>query len=266
MSRILTALVAVPFLLAVILIGPAWLFLLLGLACALTAYWEISNLAEKAGWKLLPIGYVGVALVVLAFYPGLPGLESVLPALVLLLGLATVATRKPSLETLGAVTATAFAVLYLGASLGSVIGLRAVAPERDGRLWIIFLLAVVFIGDACAFYSGRAVGRRPLAPVLSPKKTVEGLVGGLFGSISTALALRAWILPEVGLETAFGLGLSLAVLGVGGDLFESLLKRSVGTKDTSALLPGHGGMLDRIDSVLFAAPGLFLYVRWAAGG
>jgi phosphatidate cytidylyltransferase len=265
MSRILTALVAVPVLLAVILAGPVWLFLALGIACALIAYCELGTLARKAGWELLPAGYAGVAALVLSFYPGSFPLESVVLALVLLLGLASVATRGPSRETLGAIAATSFAVLYVGACLGSVVGLRSIAPDREGRLWVIFLLAVVFIGDAAAFYTGRTAGKRPLAPVLSPKKTVEGLVGGFAGSILTALALRHWTFPHVAWEAAFGLGLSLAVLGVSGDLFESLLKRSVGAKDASALLPGHGGMLDRIDSVLFAAPALYLYAKWASG-
>jgi phosphatidate cytidylyltransferase len=265
MSRILTALVAVPVLLAVILAGPAWLFLALGIACAIIAYRELGTLALKAGWELLPAGYAGVAVLVLSFHPGSFRLEIAVLAIVLLLGLTSVATRRPSRETLGAIAATSFAVLYLGACLGSVVGLRSIAPDREGRLWVLFLLAVVFIGDAAAFYTGRAAGRRPLAPVLSPKKTVEGLIGGFGGSMAAALALEHWMFPQIRWEAALGLGLGLAVLGVSGDLFESLLKRSVGAKDASALLPGHGGMLDRIDSVLFAAPALYLYAKWASG-
>jgi phosphatidate cytidylyltransferase len=263
MSRILTALVAVPLLLLVILKGPAWLFLGLALVFALASYWELSRLASKVGWSLFAAGYPLVALSVTAFYPGFPGLEETALAAVLVIGLAAVFTREPGRETLGSVAATIFAILYAGGLLGTAVGLRMTASEDRGRLWLTFLLAVVMVGDAGAYFLGRAFGRHPLAPVLSPKKTVEGLAGGVLFSVGTAIVLGRMAVPPLVLTTAVGLGLSLALLGVVGDLFESLLKRSAQIKDTSSLIPGHGGVLDRIDSLLFAAPFLFLYAKWA---
>jgi len=262
MSRILTALIAVPLLLLVILKGPAWLFLALAMVFALTGFWELSRLASKVGWKLLGVGYPLAALSVTAFYPGFPGFQETGLAILLAVGFTAVLTREPGRETLGAVAATVFAVLYGGALLGTVVGLRMMPPEDLGRLRLVFLLAVVMVGDAGAYIVGRAFGKTPLAPVLSPKKTVEGLVGGIGFSVATAVFLRQTALTDLALATAVGLGLSMALLGVVGDLFESLLKRSAGIKDTSSLLPGHGGVLDRIDSLLFAAPFLFLYVKW----
>jgi phosphatidate cytidylyltransferase len=262
MSRILTALVAVPLLLLLILKAPAWMFLALALVFALLCYWELTRLSSKLGVHLLPVGYPLTALAVSAFYPGFPGFVWISVATLLLIGLAAVLTRKPGLETLAAIAGTAFAILYAGALLGTMVGLR-VAPDERGRLWILFLLAVIMAGDAGAFYVGRALGKKPLAPILSPKKTVAGLWGGIVVSVATAILLRFLTLPHLALQTAIGLGLSLAIVGVIGDLFESLLKRSAGVKDTSALLPGHGGALDRIDSLLFASPLLFLYVSWA---
>ncbi len=264
MSRILTALVAVPLLLLAILKGPAWLFLALALVFALASYWELSRLASKVGWSLFAVGYPLVALSVIAFYPGFPGLQEAALATFLVVGLAAVFTREPGRETLGSVVATVFAVLYAGALLGTVVGLRMTAPDDRGRLWLIFLLAVVMVGDAGAYFVGRACGRHPLAPVLSPKKTVEGLAGGIAFSVATAILLGRMAVPGIALPIAAGLGLSMAILGVVGDLFESLLKRSAQVKDTSSLIPGHGGVLDRIDSLLFAAPFLFLYTKWAA--
>lgn len=262
MSRILTALVAVPLLLLVILKGPAWLFLALVLAFALAGFWELSRLATNVGVRLFPIGYPLAALCVTAFYPGFPGLLPTSLAIVLAIGLAAVFTRQPTRESLGAVAGTAFATLYVGALIGTVVGLR-MAPDASGRCWIVFLLAVTMVGDAGAFYVGRALGKTALAPVLSPKKTVAGLWGGIVFSVATAILVKYLALPHLALSTAIGLGLSMAVFGVLGDLFESLLKRSAGVKDTSTLLPGHGGVLDRIDSLLFASPVLFLYVNWA---
>jgi phosphatidate cytidylyltransferase len=263
MSRFLTALVAVPLLLLLILRGPAWLFLALATLFALAGFWELSRLADKVGWKLLPVGYALSALSVCAFHPAFPGFQEVGPAILLCVGLAAVFTRKPGRETLAAVMATVFAVFYGGALLGAAVGLRMIEPDEVGRIWLVFLLAVTMVGDAGAYFVGRALGRHSLAPVLSPKKTVEGLVGGVVFSLGTAALVRHLALPQLGMATAVGLGLSMAILGVVGDLFESLLKRSAGIKDTSSLLPGHGGVLDRIDSLLFAAPFLYLYLKWA---
>ena len=262
MSRILTALVAVPLLLLLILKGPGWLFLALALVFALACYWELTRLASKLGVRLLAVGYPLTALSVAAFYPGFPGFVSTSLLMLLVVGLAAVFTREPGLETLAAVAGTVFAIFYAGALLGTTVGLRA-APDEQGRLWILFLLAVIMVGDAGAFYVGRSLGKKPLAPVLSPKKTVAGLWGGISFSVATAVLLRFLALPHLALPAAIGLGLSLAIFGVIGDLFESLLKRSAGVKDTSSLLPGHGGALDRIDSLLFASAFLFLYVNWA---
>jgi phosphatidate cytidylyltransferase len=117
-------------------------------------------------------------------------------------------------------------------------------------------------GDTGAYYTGRAIGRRPLTRMISPKKTVEGLIGGLVASVVVAALSGPWLLPDLDWLRASVLGLVLAVLGVLGDLFESLLKRSAGVKDASALFPGHGGILDRLDSLLFAAPALLFYVRF----
>jgi phosphatidate cytidylyltransferase len=262
MTRILTALVAVPLLLVVLLVGPAWTFLALVLVCAVAGYWELSVLAARTGWRTLEIGYFLVVMLVAAFYPGFASLESCALLLVVLVGLSAVLSREPSRETLGGLAMTVFGALYVGSLSGSVVGVRMVEPDRDGRFWAILLLAVVMVGDAGAFFIGRAFGRRPLAPVLSPKKTVAGLVGGIAFSVATALVLRALHFRSHSIGIFVGIGLGLALLGVAGDLFESLLKRSAGLKDTSSLIPGHGGVLDRIDSLLFAAPALLLFVRW----
>ncbi|MGH9324581.1 MAG: phosphatidate cytidylyltransferase [Vicinamibacteria bacterium] len=261
--RIRTALVAVPLLILLIQKGPAWLFLSVVLAFALTGYWELARVAAKIGWKPLGVGYLLVALLVTAFYPGFPSFEEVGVALVVLVGIEAVFFRGPGRDTLGGLAMTVLGALYLGSLLGTIVALRVVEPEATGRFWIVFLLAVVMVGDAGAFFVGKLAGKHPLAPVLSPKKTVEGFLGGVAFSVATALGLRSFLFPRLDLSTALGLGLSMALLGVVGDLFESFLKRSAGLKDTSTLIPGHGGVLDRIDSLLFAAPFLYLYVKWA---
>jgi phosphatidate cytidylyltransferase len=264
MTRLLTALVAVPLLLALILWAPSWAFTLVASCVAFLAYFELSGLARKQGHSVLGVGYVATPMLVASFHlePHASFLLSVEGAALfamLAIGVASVSLRTPGRESWSAVSASAFSVFYVGVLLGSLVGVRGLPPDVSGRSWTIFLLAVVMLGDGGAYYTGRAIGRRPLAPTLSPKKTVEGLVGGIAVSVLAALGTNATLLPEIPMWHAAALGLGIAVLAAIGDLFESLLKRSAGVKDTSGLIPGHGGFLDRLDSILFAAPLVYSY-------
>jgi len=135
---------------------------------------------------------------------------------------------------------------------------------ETGRLLILFTLVAVYFGDTAAFYVGRAYGKRKLAPHISPGKTVEGGLGAVAGSVAGAVISKFIFLPQLPLAHALLLGAAAGGIGQLGDLWESLLKRSVQVKDSGTLIPGHGGLLDRIDSVLFAAPVVYYYA-WAAG-
>jgi phosphatidate cytidylyltransferase len=264
MRRILTALGAVPLLLLLILKGSAPLFLLVVLVTAVIGFWELSAMMGELGHRPFSVGYPFVAAVVATFYPGAPDFTSVAILLMVVVGLSALLFRSPAREGFASAAATVFGTVYVGLLIGSLVGIRAVEPEPLGRRWIIFLLAVVMIGDAGAYYVGTAFGRHRLAPVLSPKKSVEGLVGDITFSVATASVLRVYLFPSLSPLTAAGLGLVLSGVGVVGDLFESFLKRSAGVKDASSLIPGHGGILDRLDSLLFASPMLLLYLRWVA--
>jgi len=155
--------------------------------------------------------------------------------------------------------ATLLGAAYLGALGGSIAALRVLPPVELGAWRLLLLLAIVMGADTAAFFVGSAVGRHKLAPAISPGKTIEGLVGGLAGGMLGAVIVR-WVgLRSLPLAHAVGLGLGVAALGTAGDLAESLLKRWAGVKDSGALFPGHGGMLDRLDSLLFAGPVLYYY-------
>ncbi len=124
------------------------------------------------------------------------------------------------------------------------------------------MMLTVFVSDSAQYYSGRAFGRRPLAPAISPKKTIEGAVGGfIFGALFFT-AVGAWWLPAVPAAARVVIGVAIVIAGIAGDLFESMLKRSAGVKDSSALIPGHGGILDRIDALLFAAPLYYIVLKY----
>ena len=168
--------------------------------------------------------------------------------------------RNSSLDD--ALPASAVAVLgtmYIGMLAGSLIRLRRDFPE--GPKLVFFLVLVVWLGDAGAYYVGKKFGRRKLSPRISPKKTVEGLMGGVAMSVITALVIHFTFMRDFPLAHVIIVAIVLSIAGVIGDLAESMWKRSAAVKDSGTLIPGHGGFLDRFDSVLFTAP--ILYVYWA---
>lgn len=146
--------------------------------------------------------------------------------------------------------------LYVPFLLGHLALARALP---HGIAWVFILFFVVMFGDSAAYYVGSAIGRHRLYPEVSPKKSIEGALGGLAGSVVGALLARYLFYPELALGHAVVAALLLGPLGQVGDLFESMIKRSCGVKDSGAIFPGHGGVLDRLDSILFAAPALYYY-------
>jgi phosphatidate cytidylyltransferase len=148
-------------------------------------------------------------------------------------------------------------LLYLPFLLGHLIWLRFLT---QGEWWVLWFLLVIFAGDTGAYYTGRALGKTKLYPAVSPGKTWAGVWGGLAASLGVGVLVGKWLELGIGIPALAGLALVLAVVGLLGDLFESMLKRQVQVKDASQLLPGHGGMLDRLDSILFSAP-VVVYVR-----
>ncbi len=158
---------------------------------------------------------------------------------------------------IGRAAAAVAGAAYIGVPLGLLVAVHA----RSGWAVTLLLLATVVVSDSAQYYSGRAFGRHPLAPVISPKKTIEGAIGGvLAAALFMALAGSRVLVGEAVIPLAL-LGLAIAIVGICGDLFESSLKRRAGVKDSSTLIPGHGGVLDRIDALLFATPVFYLYFR-----
>ncbi len=184
------------------------------------------------------------------------------PVVILLIGLGWVGAEVLFLgHTLHQAATALFAPIYLGIPLGMLVAIQ----DRLGWQGTLLLLVTIIVSDSAQYYTGRALGRRPLAPAISPKKTVEGAVGGvLFGTLFMTIA-GPWLFPSLApVWTWAAVALAIVMLGISGDLFESRLKRTAGLKDSSTLIPGHGGILDRIDALLFATPAFYLFVRAAA--
>jgi len=155
-----------------------------------------------------------------------------------------------------------FGILYISLTLGHLLLTRA---QEGGQFLIFFVVLVTWASDTGAYYVGRTLGRHRLAPMVSPNKTVEGLIGGLVLAVLLALVARAWFLPSFTVVDCLATGVLLSLAGSLGDLAESVLKRSAGVKDSGTILPGHGGMLDRLDSLLFTAPVFYYYVSFVKG-
>ncbi|MCC7343486.1 MAG: phosphatidate cytidylyltransferase [Deltaproteobacteria bacterium] len=168
--------------------------------------------------------------------------------------------HRHSIEVvLGQVASTFLTALYCGLLL-SFLGLIRDLPE--GPLWLFLVLGSTFGADTGAYIAGRLFGRHKLAPHISPGKTVEGLLGGIVMSVLWALACRVFISSQIRIQDCLIVGVGVGLIGPLGDLSESLLKRSVGVKDSGNLIPGHGGLLDRIDALLFTSPIVYYYAAY----
>jgi phosphatidate cytidylyltransferase len=172
------------------------------------------------------------------------------------------AVRRGSPEGLYATyTSLIWGMAYLGLLYPFIFYIRAHFPETGGD-WLLFLFGTLWLSDSLAMWIGKSIGRRMLAPNVSPNKTVEGFIAGMFGGVIVAVILGYWRLSEVMLPLLVAAGLLISVVGQLGDLVESVWKRSLGIKDSSRIIPGHGGVLDRFDSLLFAAPALYWFLKF----
>jgi phosphatidate cytidylyltransferase len=264
LKRLLSALVLLPVFLLIVIKAPGWMFNTLVVLASAAALWELVRLFEQAG---RPVDR-GLALVmgvgVTASFGAARLLQpDALPVFSLLLAVVAVLAAPvwrgtPDVERSAH---TLLAIMYIGWLLGFGILLHHTSPLGDEL--VLYVVGVTWLGETAAYLVGSTVGRHKLARVISPRKSVEGALAQLVASIATGAALGAWLLPTCGLGLWLGAGALLGVAGQFGDLAESAIKRSVGTKDTGALIPGHGGVLDRIDSLLFNLPAFYYFSRLA---
>lgn len=248
--------------------GWAWVGLVAAVAAGAAA--ELGRLAAATGMRPLAgwgVAGAGIWVVVGARAPSLLGGVALAVALGALLGALRLG---PEARPLGRVAATMLQTIYPGAAVAAV-WLRQLGGDTAAGMACLFLpLALTWACDTAAWFVGRRWGRRRLAPRISPGKTVEGVGAGLVAAVAAALLYEAMVLRPVGLALPWPVALTIGgvvgLLAPLGDLAESLLKREAGVKDSGRLLPGHGGLLDRVDSLLFVLPVTYLALRWAIGG
>lgn len=263
--RILTALVGIPLVLGVTYLG-GWPFGLLVLAAALVAQHEYYGLMAAGG--LHPARTAGLllgALVALrAFWaPALP-----LTAAGILLLIAATPFQREGETAPASLAATVFGIFYPTAFLTALVDLRLgeglFLEDTQAFLLTLAVFLLIWSTDTFAYFVGRAVGRRPLAPRVSPKKTWEGTVGGAVGALVVAVVLRLTLLDFLAWPHVLVVAFICGIVSQLGDLAESKMKRAVGVKDSGTLLPGHGGLLDRFDAMILAAPLVYLYLAYGA--
>jgi phosphatidate cytidylyltransferase len=259
-TRVLSGAALIVFAVLVVWFAPPALFLVTGEALLLLAFVEYVRLARASGFSVPPAAAgVASALTCAAFAgPYSVALDAVLMSALVVLGAMALPRWRGGTDALGHAAASLFPLLYLGLPIGALVSIR----ETRGREALFLLMLTVIVSDTAQYYTGRLFGRRLLAPAISPKKTIAGAGGGfVFGTLLLA-AVGRWWLPAVPLAIRAALGAAVVALGIAGDLFESMLKRSAGVKDSSALIPGHGGVLDRIDALLFAAPVYYVVLKY----
>ncbi|MGH9140967.1 MAG: phosphatidate cytidylyltransferase [Vicinamibacterales bacterium] len=260
MARLLSGAALIALAVAIVWFAPDRVFQLFAAVLVVLGVRELTALAAASDLHVSAFP-VHVSALLTAGVVGLQSgyaLEVALMAALVAIGLGALGSWRGGASALGTVSAALFPSLYIGLPIGALVAIRAFAGPR-----VLFLLMLtVMVSDTAQYYSGRAFGRRPLAPAISPKKTIEGALGGLLCGTTVFVVMGAWWVPGMPALFRAAVGLAVVALGIAGDLFESMLKRSAGVKDSSGLIPGHGGVLDRIDALLFAAPVYYIVLKY----
>ncbi len=269
MTRVVSAAVIIAVLVACLWWLPWWATVILTAIIAGAAAYELGLLARAvaggpaSAFIAVPAIAAAVGFVMSTQHGvplGIDGLGVLLLAAAIVSGLVVLGSGPPGRDAFVRAAVFGMAPIYVGLPLGAAAAIHA----AHGPAPLGWLVAVIAGSDSAQYYVGRSIGRRKLAPRVSPGKTIEGLAGGLVAAVIIGAALGPITIAGVSPVGTAVAALIIALVGVTGDLFESLLKRSAGVKDSSSLIPGHGGVLDRIDAYLFAIPAFYLYLRYFA--
>ncbi len=261
-KRIISGLLFLPVFYLVAWELPPVYFLVLVLAAVAIGQHEFYRMAQARGYH--PDTALGIVLglfIVLEFYhPLFPVMGRFFPVVisVLLIMIARLFSSRSVDQALEDIASTVLGVFYVALLFAYQIAIRA---GWDGKQWLVFLYLIIWASDIGAYSIGIPFGKHRLYEKVSPKKSIEGLAGALAASMGMALICRVWFLPPTGIGEAVVLAFVLAIVGTVGDFVESLFKRAAGIKDSGTIIPGHGGILDRMDSMLFAAPVLYYYLK-----
>lgn len=259
MPRVITALVGIPLLIFIIGLGRPWHFSLLVFLVTAGALWEYFLIAFPGLWRARILGILCGVLVSLGILvPGLPEPGLWLGGVIVIAFMTYLFIGGNLKERYNHLGWTLLGTFYIGYLVPHLVLLYG---SPDGRQWVFFVLLVIMAGDTAAYFVGSSLGRKKLSPEISPAKTVEGALGAIGASVLGGLFGAKFLLPGVPWLEALLLSFILSILGQAGDLFESWIKRAFSVKDSGSLLPGHGGLLDRMDSLIFPVVFTTYYLR-----
>ncbi len=261
-KRVLSSIILIPILYLIVWKLPYPYFAGVVVLATLIGQQEFYRIAQSKGIKPLTVlGMVFGVLILIGDFYGHSRFDAGQAFFIAFCLLAIMITRlfssRPVEGAIEDIAVTLLGIFYVALLFGFQL---AIYRDVDGKRWLAFMYLLIWASDIGAYYVGTSFGKHKLYPKISPKKSVEGLIGGMLAAAGVALLCRVWFLPGVGVQEAAVLGLVLAAIGTLGDLVESLFKRDAGVKDSGNLIPGHGGILDRMDSMLFAAPVLYYYL------
>jgi phosphatidate cytidylyltransferase len=263
LKRWITGLVVLPLLIYIIIKGGVLFSAFIGLL-ALIGFWEytrvvFSDSRETARGFFVPVAYLFIPVIMWAAHYHAAGLLfHIITLYFIVTALLSVLLYKKDRFVYEITKKTVLGIVYIPVLFSYLILIRD-GEQIEGAKWIILTLAIVFAGDVGALYAGTFLGKHKLSPAMSPKKTIEGSLGGIIVNIIIGVCFKALLLPELSWGISFLFFISLGIMGQMGDLFESGLKRVAKIKDSGGIFPGHGGILDRADATLFAAPVAYLF-------
>jgi len=260
LKRWITGIIALPFLIFFIARGGAYFVALIGVVCLLSM-WEYFSIVSDAKGKVVSVIMIigvlaGASIIIVASGSSFNLVSGIIALNMIICGLISIPQYKTNPNVLVTIKKQLQGIIYIPLLLSFLVLIR---NQTDGMIWIFLILAVIFAGDTSAFYFGSYLGRHKLCPAVSPGKTIEGSIGGLAANLLVGSIVKLFFLPELPWAQSLFLFVAMGIAGQAGDLFESMLKRSSSVKDSGGLLPGHGGFLDRIDALLFAAPVVYLF-------
>ena len=260
MERVISGIIAIPIVLGIILYGHPWLYFILIASLVLVATHEYFSMIANAGISGFPIEGLALSFLLLASYFFAPHYLPIFSVLIPTTLFLVWCIRESNVRfALDSIAYTLFGILYT-AGLGGYFLL--IANLEGGRQMVVFILLFIWLGDTLAYYGGRKFGERKLLEVVSPNKTNAGAISNVFGTLIAALLVGNLFFNEVPLIHCLIVAFICGIIGQFGDLTESLIKRNCRVKDSGTLIPGHGGVLDRIDSLLFAGPAFYCYYQF----
>jgi len=273
MSRIITAVIGIPLLVYIIKFTPDAVYsaiVFIAMVLAFREYFVLiqnrnsqntasGSLAHSGKTLFLFSGLVVAAAIFSSFYFQEIPLQILFPVTAGLFLLLSLFSGLDLPDALRLCVYTLFGCWYVGGLMGYLVGIRMIHPgTKEGRDFVMMLFLIIWANDTFAYFIGKAIGKHKLAVVVSPKKTIEGAVAGLVFGVIVSIVCK-YFLIEMTMRDAIAIGLLVGIFGQIGDLCESIIKRAANVKDSGGILPGHGGILDRVDSLLFGAPAMYYY-------